>query len=122
MVTSIATLEPTLVDRVRAQLARTVDFEEKKMFGGIVFMVRGKMCVTARENRIMCRIDPAQHDAVLERGGCRTMVMKGRAYRGYVQVDGEAVRTKRDLENWVGLALAYNKTAAASKRKQRSKH
>ena len=103
--------ESALVGRVRTQLARTVDFEEKKMFGGIVFMVRGKMCVTARENRIMCRIDPARHDAVLKRRGCRTMVMKGRAYRGYVHVDGEALRTKRDLEFWVGLALDYNRTA-----------
>jgi hypothetical protein len=45
----------------------------------------------------MCRIDPAIHDAALERKGCRTVIMKGRQYRGYVYVDAEAVRTKASL-------------------------
>jgi TfoX/Sxy family transcriptional regulator of competence genes len=97
-----------LVDRVRAALAGVRRVEERKMFGGTAFMVRGKICVSARPERIMCRIDPAIHDAAVERKGCRTMVMKGREYRGYVHVDAAAVRTKRDLDYWIALALDYN--------------
>lgn len=81
-------------------------------------MVRGKMCVTVGRDRIMCRIDPAIHDAALERKGCRTVVMKGREYRGYVHVDANAVSAESELNYWIGLALAYNKTAKASAKKR----
>jgi len=110
------TSDNALAGRVRGGLERTLNVEEKRMFGGIVFMVHGKMCVSVGRDRLMCRIDPRLHAAVLERAGCRTVVMKGRQYRGYVYVDSGAVRTKRDLEYWIRLALDYNKTARPSKR------
>ena len=111
-----ATSDDLLASRVRAALKRGLSVEEKRMFGGIAFMVRGKMCVSVGRGRLMCRIDPALHDAALERAGCRTVVMKGRRYRGYVYVDGRAVSRKRDLEYWIGLALDFNKTAKLSRR------
>jgi len=89
------------------------------MFGGMTFMVEGKMCVSVGKDRIMCRIDPAIHEAALERPGCRTVVMKGREYRGFVYVDREAVRTKGGLDYWVDLALDYNSKAKASTRTRR---
>jgi len=89
------------------------------MFGGVTFMVRGKMCVSVGRDRIMCRIDPVIHDAALERQGCRTVVMKGRQYRGFVHVEAAAVRSKRDLDYWIGLALDYNTRVKPSSRKQR---
>ena len=52
-----------LASRVRAALAHRQDVEEKKMFGGITFLVGGKMCVSVGKTRLMCRIDPAVHDA-----------------------------------------------------------
>ena|SRR5689334_12795535 len=106
--------DDALVDRVRVALGRTPRVQEKKMFGGTAFMVRGKFCVSARKERIMCRIDPAVHDAALKRKGSRTVLMKGHEYRGYVHVDADAVKTKRDLDYWVRLALAYNGKAKAS--------
>jgi len=99
-----------LVDRVRAALKRTRRLEEKKMFGGTAFLVRGRICVSARKERIMCRIDPAFHDAAVRRRGCETMVMKGHEYRGYVRVAGTALRTTRELDYWIRLALEYNRT------------
>lgn len=84
------------------------------MFGGTAFMVRGKFCVSARAERIMCRIDPALHDAALKRKGSRTVVMKGREYRGYVRIDAGALKTRRNLDYWIGLALSYNPKAKAS--------
>src|SRR5689334_17361030 len=101
-------VEPTLVGRVRKALAGTPRVEEKRMFGGTTFMVRGKMCVGARAGRIMCRIDPAGHEAAVARKGCRPVIMKGREYRGFVHVDEAALRTKADLERWVRRALEYN--------------
>ena len=64
------------MERVRVALAHVPDVKQKKMFGSIAFMVRGKMCVSARAERIMCRIDPARHDAAVKRPGCRTVVME----------------------------------------------
>ncbi|HXY51242.1 MAG TPA: hypothetical protein VEI01_17450 [Terriglobales bacterium] len=67
----------------------------------------------------MCRIDPAIHDGALEGKGCRTVVMKGRRYRGYVYVDAEAVKTKAQLDYWIGLALDYNDKARATPKERR---
>ena len=112
----------TLADRLRAALADTPNVEEKWMFGGVGFMVRGKLCLSARQERMMCRIDPASHDDVLRRKPCRTVVMKGRSLRGYVRVDASDVKTKRDLDYWVALALDYNQqiTEGVKKTSRRS--
>ena len=100
--------DEALANRVRAALGDTRPVQEKRMFGGLVFMVRGKMCVSVGKERIMCRIDPAIHDAALECKGCRTVIMGGRSYCGYVYIDAEVVRGKRRLDYWVRLALDYN--------------
>jgi TfoX/Sxy family transcriptional regulator of competence genes len=110
--------DEVLAKRVKAAMGRVRPIEEKKMFGGVAFMVRAKMCVSVGKDRIMCRIDPAIHDAALQRKGCRTVVMKGRQYRGYVYVDAEAVKTKSELEYWVGVALEYSNKAKAAARKR----
>jgi TfoX/Sxy family transcriptional regulator of competence genes len=110
--------DDALVNRIRTALGRTADVEEKRMFGGIAFMVRGKMCVSVGRDRIMCRIDPAIHDSAVERKGCRTVVMKARQYRGYVHVDADAVKAQHDLDYWIGLSLDYNCKAKASARKR----
>jgi TfoX/Sxy family transcriptional regulator of competence genes len=100
--------DDALATRVRTALGTGRRIEEKKMFGGITFMVRGKMCISVGKDRLMCRIDPAAHDAAVQLEGCRAVVMKGRQLRGYVHVDRERVRTKRGLDYWVALALDYN--------------
>jgi TfoX/Sxy family transcriptional regulator of competence genes len=107
-----ATPDDGLVQRVRQALSQVSGVKEKRMFGSVAFMVRGKMCVTARAERIMCRIDPALHDEALGRPGARTVVMGGRRYRGYVYVAAEALTSKRELKYWINLALDHNKTQA----------
>jgi TfoX/Sxy family transcriptional regulator of competence genes len=116
---TILAADDVLVNRVRAALAGEHPVEEKRMFGGITFMVRGKMCVSVGRDRLMLRIDPELHETALERVGCRTVVMKGREYRGYVHVDAEAVKSARDLDYWVRLALEYNKRAKAASGKRK---
>jgi TfoX/Sxy family transcriptional regulator of competence genes len=99
-----------LVERVRAALAGVPKVKEKRMFGSIAFMVRGKLCVTARPTRIMCRIDPSTHGAAIKREGCQSVIMKGRAYQGYVHVDASALKTEQELLYWVAQALEFNRT------------
>lgn len=99
-----------LVERVRAALTGVPKVNEKRMFGSTGFMVRGNLCVTARPTRIMCRIDPATHGAAIKRAGVQTVVMKGRAYQGYVHVDASALKTEKALLYWVGQALEFNRT------------
>ena len=85
------------------------------MFGGITFMVNGKMCISVGPKRLMCRIDPELHERAIERDGVRTVKMKGRAYRGFVHVREESVASQRDLNYWVRVCLEFNKRAKASR-------
>jgi TfoX/Sxy family transcriptional regulator of competence genes len=91
--------------------------EEKPMFGGLCFMVNGKMCVGVEKERLMVRLDPALYDEVMEKEGCKPMDFTGRVMKGYVFVDAAVLNTKKKLDYWVQLALAYNKSAKASKKK-----
>ncbi len=106
-----------LVDRLREALTGLPKIEEKKMFGGVAFMVDGKMCITVGMDRIMCRIDPAIHDEAIKNNGVKTMSMKGRDYKGYIHVNEDIIQTKKKLGYWIGLALDYNKIAKASRKK-----
>ncbi len=97
-------------------MAHIPNIKEKRMFGSMAFIVGGKICISVRAERIMCRIDPALHDRAVERKGCQTVIMKGRQYRGYVYVYAESVRTEDALQYWVDLALDYNKTIASTRK------
>jgi TfoX/Sxy family transcriptional regulator of competence genes len=106
----IATGDILLVERVRTAFGGVAKVKERRMFGSTAFLVRGNLCVTARPTRIMCRIDPATHSAAIKRQGCRTVVMKGRKYTGYVHIEASAVKTKRALMYWITRALKFNRT------------
>ena len=114
-------INENLTNKIRKVLENIPNVEEKKMFSGIAFMVDGKMCVTVRDDRIMCRIDPALHDELVEEPGCSTMIMKGKALKGYVLIDESVLTTKKKLEYWIKLALDYNPKAKATARNKRNK-
>lgn len=97
-----------LVDRVRHVLSEVDGVEEKRMFGSVGFMVNGKLCISARESRIMCRVSPELQRDLVARTGVRPMVMKGRELKNYVFVDEQVLRSDKDLRFWAGLALDYN--------------
>jgi TfoX/Sxy family transcriptional regulator of competence genes len=110
-----------LIDRVREIIAVThKNVEEKKMFGGVCFMVNDKMCVGVRPERLMVRFDPGIADEVMEKEGCRPMDFTKKVMKGYAWVDIEALGTKRKLEYWIKLALDYNESAKPSKKRKRS--
>jgi TfoX/Sxy family transcriptional regulator of competence genes len=108
-----------LADRVRELIAEThKNSEEKKMFGGLCFMVNDKMCVGVEQERLMLRIDPDKYEEVLDKEGCTPMDFTGKPMKGYVFVDKNVVKTKKQLQFWINLALEYNKIAKPSKKKK----
>ena len=108
-----------LANRVREIISATHEItEEKKMFGGLCFMVNDKMCVGVEKERLMVRLDPARYDEVMEMEGCMPMDFTGKVMRGYVFVDADVLNTEKRLAYWLTLALDYNKMAKASKKKK----
>jgi TfoX/Sxy family transcriptional regulator of competence genes len=110
-----------LTNRLREALTTVPKVEEKRMFRGVTFMVNDKMCISAGDNRIMCRIDPERHEEALSRRGCTTVKMKGRDYIGYVHVTEDGFQSKKDFDYWVALCLDFNKKAKASPKKKKKK-
>lgn len=106
-----------IANRIREHLINQPDIDEKEMFGGIAFMINGKMCVGVVKDDLMCRIDPDKNDEVLEKPGCRPMDFTGRPMKGWIFIDEHGMKNKKDLDYWIGLALEFNKKAKKSKKK-----
>ncbi len=111
-----------LADRIRESVAQISNVEEKKMFRGVTFMVKGKMCVSVSGEELMCRFDPALHETVAEKNGFRTMIMKGKELKGYGYIKGENIKSKKEFDFWINLCLEFNSKATASKKKQTRKY
>lgn len=110
-----------LAARIRESLAELPRIEEKEMMGGLTFMYNGKMCVGIIKDELMCRVDPTLVDGLLEKAGCRQMDFTGRPMKSYILVDETGMRTKKEFDYWIGLALYFNKHAKASKKKEKQK-
>ena len=108
-----------LADRVRQSLAQTqTHFEEKKMMGGLCFMVDAKMCVGVVKNTLMARIGPDAYEQALTTVGCKPMDFTGRPMKGFVFVEPEGIDMDDDLSYWVNLCLDFNPLAKSSKKKK----
>lgn len=107
-----------LADRIRHTFhSLHASFEEKKMMGGLCFMVNDKMCAGVVNDNLMARIDPVCYDQALARDGCREMDFTGRPMRGFVYVSPEVIDEECELADWIGRCLAYNLQAKSSRRK-----
>jgi TfoX/Sxy family transcriptional regulator of competence genes len=108
-----------LADRTREIICLThKNVEEKRMFGGLCFMVNGKMCVGVEQERLMVRLAPERYDEAMEKEGCRPMDFTGKPMKGFVFVDVDALNSKKKLTYWIELALEFNEKAKASKKKK----
>jgi TfoX/Sxy family transcriptional regulator of competence genes len=97
-----------LADRIRELIAAAPDVSEKKMFGGLAFLVGGHMAISASgQGGVLVRVDPARSATLVERGNAQVAVMGGRPMDGWLRVGPEHVRTKRQLAKWVDLGTAY---------------
>ena len=111
--------DEVLADRVRSLIGRThSNVEEKRMFGGLCFMVNDKRCVGVEKERLMVRFDPVLTDEIMRRPGCKPMDFTGRVMKGFAFVDASTLADDDDLEYWLTLALEYNKIAKQSQKRK----
>lgn len=109
-----------LANRIRERFSDLPNVVEKEMMGGLTFMYNDKMCVGIIKDELMCRIDPTLHDSVTEKIGCRTMDFTKKPMKGYVMVDENGMKTKKDFDYWMNLALEFNKKAKPSKKAKKA--
>lgn len=99
-----------LANRIRALIASERGVEEKRMFGGLAFLINGHMSVAASgRGGVMVRVPPDETESLLTREHVEPMVMAGRETRGWLRVADQGVRTKRQLESWVTRGVEYAK-------------
>jgi TfoX/Sxy family transcriptional regulator of competence genes len=97
-----------LANRIRELIAGELGITEMRMFGGLAFLVGGNMSVGASgQGGLMVRVDPEETDALVGRAHVRPFEMRGRPMQGWLRVDAEGLRTKRQLEPWVRRGVAY---------------
>ncbi len=97
-----------LARRIRELVRSEPGIAEKRMFGGLAFLLNGNMAVSASgQGGLMLRVDPAETEKLLSKRHARPFEMRGRAMEGWLRVDPEGVRTKRQLEPWVARGVAY---------------
>jgi TfoX/Sxy family transcriptional regulator of competence genes len=99
-----------LANRIRELLASERGVEEKRMFGGLAFLINGNMSVAASgRGGLMVRIPPEDTEELLARDHVDPMVMAGRETRGWVRVSDDGVKTKRQLRSWVTRGVDHAK-------------
>jgi TfoX/Sxy family transcriptional regulator of competence genes len=97
-----------LADRIRELVVSESGLTERKMFGGLAFLIGGNMAVAASgQGGLLVRVDPAQSDKLVATTNARLMDMRGRSMQGWLRVDPEDLRTKRQLAKWVERGTTY---------------
>jgi hypothetical protein len=97
-----------LANRIRELIGEESDLTEQRMFGGLAFLIGGHMSVAASgQGGLLVRVDPEETDPLVAKSHARRMEMRGREMDGWVRVDAEGVRTKRQLEPWVKRGVGY---------------
>lgn len=94
-----------LAERIRGVLDERHDVAEKKMFGGIAFMVRGHMCVGIVKDDLMVRVGPDEYHELVRQPHARPMDFTGRPMKGFVFVASDGIDSDQDLKRWVGHGL-----------------
>ena len=103
-----------LAARIRSAIEGEADLTEKKMFGGLAFLIGGNMAVAASgQSGLLVRADPETSETLLASKGVQLLEMRGRQMQGWLRVDDDAVRTKRQLERWVRVGVGYAGTLPA---------
>ena len=108
-----------LADRIRNVLnEKKANYSEKKMMGGLAFMVNDKMCVGINNDNLMARIDPDIYEESLKQRGVREMDFTKRPMKGWIYVSPEGIDTEEELESWIQVALDFNPMAKSSKKRR----
>ena len=102
--------DEALAVRIREALRDRMDVTERKMFGGLAFLVRGHMCCGIVGNDLMVRVGAGDHERALAEPHARPMDFTGRPSRGMVYVGAAGVRTKQALRGWIARGLRFTQT------------
>jgi TfoX/Sxy family transcriptional regulator of competence genes len=109
-----------LADRIRELLGAERGVQERKMFGGLAFLVGGNMAIAASgQGGLLVRIDPNQSDRITSTTKAEPMEMRGRSMAGWLRVAAEDVATQRQLDKWVKLGTGYAKSLPSKAAKKR---
>jgi TfoX/Sxy family transcriptional regulator of competence genes len=98
-------------------LAKNIVYEQKRMFGGVCFMLDDKMCLGTYKNGLMARVGPEAADMLAERPGASQMMHAGRTMVGYLFIESEGYERDSDLSFWVEQCLAFNPKVKKAKKK-----
>ena len=105
-----------LADRIRDVIGAEPALSEKKMFGGLAFLIGGNMAVAASGlGGILVRVDPAQSERLSAASGASVAVMRGRPMAGWLRVEPEQLRTKRELGTWVERGVSFARSLPVKK-------
>ena len=105
-----------LAARVRQLMSGEAGVAEKKMFGGLAFLIGGNMAIAASgQGGILVRVDPDESDQLVAKTKAEEMVMRGRGMKGWLRLATEDVRTKPQLAKWVKLGTAYARSLPAKR-------
>ena len=105
-----------LANRIRELTAAEAGLTEVRMFGGLAFLIDGHMSVAATRDGLMVRVEPADTDELLAKPHAQPFEMRGRDLRGWLRVEPDGVRTKRQLEPWVRRGVAYARSLPPKKK------
>ena len=106
--------DEALADRIRDLIEGEPLLSEQKMFGGLGFLLGGNMAVAASsKGGILVRVDPDEGERLIATTPARPMEMRGREMQGWLRVDAEGLRTKRQLDPWVRRGVAYARSLPA---------
>ncbi len=105
-----------LANRVRELIAGEPAVTEKRMFGGLAFLIGGNMSVSVSgQGGLLLRVEPADTQSLLDKPFALPFVTRGRQMDGWLRVEAEGVRTKRQLERWVARGVAYARSLPAKR-------
>lgn len=97
-----------LANRIRELIATEPGLSEKKMFGGLAFLINSNMSVSASgSGGLLLRVDPAETETLLSKPHAHPFEMRGRVMDGWLRVDEDGVKDKRQLARWVARGVAY---------------
>jgi len=103
-----------LAGRIRELVADEPSLTEKKMFGGLAFLVHGNVAVAASgQGGLLVRVDPAESDALVGGSNARPMEMRGREMPGWLRVDSDDVATEEELSTWVSRGVSFARSLPA---------
>jgi hypothetical protein len=107
--------DESLAKRVRNRLGKRAGLIEKKMFGGLAFLLRGNMCCGVHGDELIVRLEATETDRALKRPGVRLFDITGRPMKGWILVSPKGVSTDESLGQWIEIAVAYAKSLPPKK-------